>query len=84
MVPQPLASRCGRGGARPQSAGSSAGECRMGGSTEGALDTGLGDGSPRQARWRLPGPSSGELWLGMLRMTLIRLRTGPTSSAPLE
>jgi hypothetical protein len=47
LVPHPLAARHGRGGARPQSAGSSAGECRMAGGTGGAPDTVLGEGSPR-------------------------------------
>jgi CRISPR-associated protein Cas2 len=83
MVPQPLAARRGRGGAMPQSAGSSAGECRMAGGREGAPDTGLGDGSPRQARCRLLSPTLWRVLAGMLRMTLIRLRTGAAYSAPL-
>jgi hypothetical protein len=51
--------------------------------TEGAPDTGLGDGSPREARCRLFSPTLWRALAGRLRMTLIRLRTGAAYSAPL-
>jgi hypothetical protein len=60
-----------------------AGECRIVGGTGGAPDTVLGGDSPRQARSRLLSPSSWRALAGMLRMTLIRLRTGAAYSAPL-